>query len=83
MSVPPRSQWPEPEPETPAGAALTDVILETFRLNARLLEAAQGLAEGFAGFGIPFPVREAGAQVEDQHSLARHRGLARRAQDRH
>lgn len=46
MSVPSRAQWPEPEPETPAGAALTNMIVETFRLNARLLEAARGLAEG-------------------------------------
>ena len=43
-AVPPRTQWPEPEPETPAGAALTDVILTTFRLNARLLDAAQDMA---------------------------------------
>lgn len=28
----------------PAGAALTDVILATFRLNGRLMEAAQSLA---------------------------------------
>ena len=42
--VPPRADWPEPEPETAAGAALTELVLETFRLNGRLLEAAQGLA---------------------------------------
>lgn len=42
--VPPRAQWPLPDPETPAGAALTDLILTTFRLNGRLLDAAQGMA---------------------------------------
>lgn len=41
---PPRDRWPEPEPQTAAGAALTDVILATFRLNRRLMDAAQELA---------------------------------------
>jgi DNA-binding MarR family transcriptional regulator len=40
-AVPPRERWPEPEPITEAGAALTDVILATFRLNGRLMEVAQ------------------------------------------
>jgi DNA-binding MarR family transcriptional regulator len=43
-AVPPRAEWPEPAPQSEAGAALTDVIIETFRLNGRLLEVAQGLA---------------------------------------
>jgi DNA-binding MarR family transcriptional regulator len=43
-TVPPRERWPEPRPQTEAGTLLTDVILTTFRLNARLLEAAQELA---------------------------------------
>jgi DNA-binding MarR family transcriptional regulator len=43
-NVPPRETWPEPPPQTEAGALLTEVILTTFRLNARLLEAAQELA---------------------------------------
>lgn len=43
-SRPPRERWPEPEPQTVAGAALTDVILATFRLNRRLMDAAQALA---------------------------------------
>jgi DNA-binding MarR family transcriptional regulator len=43
-TVPPRESWPEPSPQTEAGALLTDVILTTFRLNAQLLEAAQELA---------------------------------------
>lgn len=43
-AVPPREQWPQPDPATPAGTALTEVILTTFRLNARLMDAAQGMA---------------------------------------
>lgn len=42
--VPPRSRWPEPESATPAGTALTEMVLETFRLNGLFLEAAQELA---------------------------------------
>jgi DNA-binding MarR family transcriptional regulator len=42
--APPREDWPEPPPLTDAGELLTEVILETFRLNARLMEAAQELA---------------------------------------
>ncbi len=42
--VPPRKHWPQPEVETDAGRALTDVILATFRLHGRLLEAAQAMA---------------------------------------
>jgi DNA-binding MarR family transcriptional regulator len=43
-TVPAREAWPEPVPHTEAGAVLTEVVLTTFRLNARLLEVAQGLA---------------------------------------
>ncbi|SEF11277.1 MarR family winged helix-turn-helix transcriptional regulator [Jiangella alba] len=42
--VPPRAEWPEPEPATPAGEVLTELALTTFRLNARLMEAAQDMA---------------------------------------
>jgi hypothetical protein len=42
--VPAREAWPEPVASTEAGAVLTDLILTTFRLNARFLEAAQDLA---------------------------------------
>jgi DNA-binding MarR family transcriptional regulator len=42
--APPRAQWPEPPPQTEAGAVLTDVILTTFRLNGRLMDAAQQMA---------------------------------------
>lgn len=41
---PPREIWPEPRPASDAGTALTDVVLATFRLNGRLLDAAQGMA---------------------------------------
>ena len=43
-AVPAREQWPEPPPHTEAGALLTEVIIATFRLNARLMEVAQELA---------------------------------------
>jgi len=43
-SVPPRDAWPEPPPLSEAGDVLTEVIIATFRLNARLHEAAQTLA---------------------------------------
>lgn len=42
--VPPREQWPLPDSETDAGTALTELILTTFRLNGRLLDAAQHMA---------------------------------------
>jgi DNA-binding MarR family transcriptional regulator len=42
--VPPRASWPEPEPQTESAALLTDLIIATFRLNGRLLDAAQDLA---------------------------------------
>jgi DNA-binding MarR family transcriptional regulator len=44
VAVPPRGEWPEPETATAAANALTDVIIATFRLNGRLMEAAQGMA---------------------------------------
>ena len=43
-AVPPRAQWPEPPPHSKAGGLLTDMVIATFRLNGRLMEAAQGLA---------------------------------------
>ena len=36
--VPPREQWPQLPAQTEAGKVLTDVILTTFRLNARLMD---------------------------------------------
>jgi DNA-binding MarR family transcriptional regulator len=43
--VPPaRPGWPEPPPESEAGAALTELVLATFHLNGLLMDAAQELA---------------------------------------
>ncbi len=42
--VPPPADWPDPPPQSEAGALLTEVVLTTFRLNARVLDAAQQLA---------------------------------------
>ena len=44
QDAPPRAEWPDPPPQTEAGALLTQVVLATFRLNARVLDAAQDLA---------------------------------------
>lgn len=44
MTVPPRETWPDHPPVSDIGAAMTDLVLETFRLNARLMDAAQRLA---------------------------------------
>lgn len=44
VETPPRDRWPSPPTATEAGSALTSVIIDTFRLNQRLLEVAQGLA---------------------------------------
>jgi len=43
-AVPPREAWPEPPPRTEAGELFTEIVLTTFRLNGRLMEAAQDLA---------------------------------------
>jgi DNA-binding MarR family transcriptional regulator len=43
-AAPPREEWPELESAGAAGSALTDLIIATFRLNGRLMEAAQGMA---------------------------------------
>ena len=42
--LPPRTEWPVPPPQSEVGAALTELVLTTFRLNARLMDAAQGMA---------------------------------------
>ena len=42
--VPARDDWPEPPPHTEAGELVTELVITTFGLNARLLEAAQQLA---------------------------------------
>lgn len=43
-AVPPRAEWPEVGKRSEGGVVLTDVVLATFRLNARLMEAAQVMA---------------------------------------
>jgi DNA-binding MarR family transcriptional regulator len=42
--IPPRDEWPELPPHSEAGQVLTDLILTTFRLNGRLMDAAQEMA---------------------------------------
>ena len=43
-AIPTRGDWPELPPQSDTGAQLSELILSVFRLNARLLEAAQRLA---------------------------------------
>lgn len=43
-AVPPREDWPPAPPHSAEGRLLTELVMTTFRLNARLLEEAQGLA---------------------------------------
>jgi DNA-binding MarR family transcriptional regulator len=43
-TVPPREDWPVPPARTRAGDLLTELIIATFRLNALLMDHAQGLA---------------------------------------
>jgi DNA-binding MarR family transcriptional regulator len=43
-TVPPRERWPDPPSHTDAGELLTEVILTTLRLNARIMEVAQRIA---------------------------------------
>jgi DNA-binding MarR family transcriptional regulator len=44
-AVPPREDWPDLPPHTEAGEVLTELILTTFRLNGRFMDAAQEMAE--------------------------------------
>ena len=81
--VPPRADWPVPEPETPAGAAFTDVILETFRLHGRLQEAAQTMAA--AGDLTAAHWQVIGGVLEQPRSVAdvaRRMGMARQGVQR-
>lgn len=41
---PPRDEWPEPAPASPQGVTLTQIVMATFQLNARLMDAAGRLA---------------------------------------
>jgi len=82
-SAPPRAGWPEPEPETVAGQALTEVILETFRLHGRLQEAAQTLAA--AGELTAAHWQVIGGVLDEPRSvaeIARRMGMARQGVQR-
>ena len=82
-AVPPREQWPEPNPTTPAGAALTDLIVTTFRLNGRLMDAAQEMA---AAGGLTAAWWKVLGGVLDQPrtvaEIARRMGMTRQAVQR-
>ena len=43
-TVPAREHWPAPPAHTEGGKVLTDLVIAVFRLNARLMETAQGIA---------------------------------------
>jgi DNA-binding MarR family transcriptional regulator len=81
--VPPRSQWPPAPPLSDEGAALTAVILETFRLNARLLEIAQ---ERAAAGGLTAAWWQVlGGVIDEPRSVAdvgRNMGVTRQAVQR-
>jgi DNA-binding MarR family transcriptional regulator len=72
-AIPARADWPEPVPNTEAGALLTEVILTTFRLNARLMEAAQEL--GTSGGLTAAWWQVLGGVLDQPRSVA---GIARR-----
>jgi DNA-binding MarR family transcriptional regulator len=82
-AVPPRDEWPTPGPQSDGGAALTDVVLATFRLNARLMEAAQGLAANGGLTAAWWQVL--GGVLREPHSVAdvgRIMGVSRQAVQR-
>ena len=68
---------------TPSGAALTDLILETFRLNGRLLAAGDGLTSDLglssARWQVIGAIEEAPLPVAQ---IARNMGLTRQAVQR-
>jgi DNA-binding MarR family transcriptional regulator len=75
---PPRQQWPEPAPPSPAGEILTQIVLATFQLNARLMDAAQQLAT--AGGITASWWQVLGGIVDQPHTLAdigRRMGMSR------
>lgn len=43
-AIPDRADWPDLPAHSEAGQVLTRLIMTTFRLNARLMEAAEGMA---------------------------------------
>jgi len=83
MSHPPREEWPPAPPQSDGGALLTEVVLETFRLNARLLEAAQELAR--AGELTAAWWQVLGGVIDEPRSVAdvgRRMGVTRQAVQR-
>jgi DNA-binding MarR family transcriptional regulator len=83
MSHPPRAEWPPAPPMTGAGEALTEVFVETFRLNARVLEVAQRL--GAAGELTAAWWQVLGGVLDEPRSVAdvgRRMGVSRQAVQR-
>ena len=83
MTHPPRSQWPPAPPMSGAGEALVEVILETFRLNAGLLEVAQ--RHGAAGELTAAWWQVLGGVIDEPRSVAdvgRRMGVTRQAVQR-
>ena len=80
LGVPPRDEWPDAPTRSEAGDLLTDVVLTIFRVNASLLDAAQGLAA--AGGLTAAWWQVLGAIIDEPRSVAeigRRMGLSRQA----
>lgn len=67
-TIPPREDWPDPPPHTDVGAALTDVIIATFRLNGRLMDIAQRHAQEGGLTATEWQV--IGGVLDEPHSVA-------------
>jgi DNA-binding MarR family transcriptional regulator len=81
--VPPRADWPDPPPRTEGGAALTQAIVATFRLNGRLMDIAQRLAR--EGGLTATEWRVLGGVLDEPHSVAevgRRMGMTRQGVQR-
>jgi DNA-binding MarR family transcriptional regulator len=81
--VPPRERWPEAIPHTDGGRLLTELVIATFRLNARFLEAAQGLADHGGITAAWWQVL--GGVLDEPHSVAeigRRMGMSRQGVQR-
>ena len=52
-TVPPRSAWPKPLPQSEAGALLTEVVLATFRLNGPMTAGVLTNEIQSGSFAIP------------------------------
>jgi DNA-binding MarR family transcriptional regulator len=78
-----REEWPPAPPQSEGGALLTELVLETFRLNARFLEAAQELAK--AGELTAAWWQVLGGVIDEPRSVAdvgRRMGVTRQAVQR-